>query len=161
MLSRQTLLSLMSTALSQFSPNTWRKGWLALLNIIILVLTTIDVSLFTYICTLTSHVIQANFAVIFYASGVFCPICDDQITYMYCFVTFCCVVSSRHAVITRLIIIKVHAHWQYVTSSSCVWYHSKLAINAQKLILWKANPSFKRICSNGEDCKALAWLWLP
>ena len=48
-LSRQTLLSLVSCALSQFSPNTASKGWLALPITIILLLTTASQSGCLYI----------------------------------------------------------------------------------------------------------------
>ena len=155
------MLSLVSCALSQFSPNTASKGWLALPITIIWSLTTINASLFTYWCTHTSRVIQANFTVIRDAYGVFCPICDDQI--MYCFVKFCWVVSSRDAVITRLIIIKVHAHWHYF---AICWI--KAAATLHK-ICWFENQTHlsREFAGTVKFVKLLpainipAWLWLP
>ena len=75
---------------------------------------------------------------------------------LYFFVKFCWVVSSRGAVITRLIIIKVHAHWHYVASSSHLWYHSKLLNSCTKFDPLATKPIFRENLQEWWSCKTLA-----
>ena len=86
---------------------------------IILLLTTIDVSINLLMYTQFTCYPGKLIAVIRDPCNVFCPICDDQI--MDCFVKFCWVVLSRDAVITRLKLVEIKQHLHHLGILS-PWY---------------------------------------